>query len=68
MVLVTRYKHLCKADAAGTFGFLRPLRAVGLAVEAGHKAAQQKGLSKVTADDLAVKCSLASSTYLNQNT
>ena len=53
MVLLTRYKHLRKADEDGTFSFFRPLRAVGLAVEAGHKAAQRKGLSRVTADDLA---------------
>ena len=51
MPLLTRYSHLKKKEA-GTWKFFEPVRAVGLAVERGLKAAEQKGLGKVTVHDL----------------
>ena len=52
MVLVTRYSALQKQDPKGKFRCFSALRAVGLAVEVGHKAAEKKGPLAVKADDL----------------
>ena len=49
---VTRYSALRKQDPSGKFRVFSALRAVGLAVELGHKAAQTKGPLAVQTDDL----------------
>ena len=52
MVLITRYSALRKQDLDKKFRCFSSLRAVGLAVELGHKEAQKKGLLAVETDDL----------------
>ena len=52
MLPVTRYSALRKQDPSGKFRVFSALRAVGLAVELGHKAAQTKGPLAVQTDDL----------------
>lgn len=52
MVLVTRYSALQKQDPKGKFRLFCALRAVGLAVELGHKAAEKQGPLAVKAVDL----------------
>jgi len=51
-MLVTRYSALQKLDPKLKFRCFSALRAVGLAVELGHKAAVKKGPLAVKADDL----------------
>jgi hypothetical protein len=59
MVLVTTYSHLCKQvddedddDSPGTLRPFHAVRAIGLACEAGHKAAQKKGLGALSVADV----------------
>ena len=44
MASVRRYDQLQKQNTDNTFSFFQPLRAIGLAVEEGHKAAKKWGL------------------------
>ena len=52
MVLLTSYRDLQKVGRSGTFLNFTPLRAAGLSLEQGFKAARDKGLGAVTLDDL----------------
>lgn len=53
MPLISQYAHLQKkASDEGRWVTFTPLRAVGLAVEKGHKEAKAKGLGRVTTDSL----------------
>ena len=52
MALVCSYKDLRKEDGNNSFLNFEPLRAIGLALEQGFRQARQKGLNKLTADDL----------------
>jgi len=46
MATVTKYSDLQKLDPGGQYRFFQAVRAVGLSVEVGHKAAKAKGLGK----------------------
>jgi len=48
MASVSRYNQLQKQNTDNTFSFFQPLRAIGLAVEEGHKAAKKYGLGLLT--------------------
>ena len=50
--LVTVYQHLEKPGRDGKFLPFTPVRAVGLALEEGWKASRDKGLSRVSAEDV----------------
>ena len=53
MALVTKYTDLRKLDTGdGEFHTFHALRAVGLAVEKGHKVVKEKGLGSVTPGDV----------------
>ena len=52
MPIVSTYSHARKADFDGTIIELHPVRAVGLAVEAGHKLCKSSGLGRLTAETL----------------
>lgn len=52
MPLVTSYTHLRRQDEKGRFLAFQPLRAVGLAVEQGHKLAKRSGLGALTTGDV----------------
>ena len=53
MAFVSAYSHLRKQDASGSFQSFKALRAVGLAVELGHKAAREKGVASLSSADVA---------------
>ena len=52
MPLLTRYGHLKKKDQNGTYRLFAATRAIGLAVEKGHRLARDVGLGGVSAEGL----------------
>ncbi len=52
MTLIPKYEWLKKRNPKGKMQLFEPLRAVGLAIEKGHKASLDKGLSNVEVSDV----------------